>query len=71
MPLCDLEGLNCNIVTESLKAQNVIPSEQKGWSSRGSKDQLLIDHAILKEVKTGHKKRKAKKTCRRVEQHKN
>lgn len=44
-------------VYKHFKAENLIPSEQKGCtqSSRASKDQLFIDRTILKEAKTRHK----------------
>ena len=53
-----LTGIFSDKVYDHLKDNNLLPDEQKGCrrKSRGTKDQLLIDKAVLREVK-------AKKRC--------
>ena len=48
-----LTGIFAEKIYDHLKVNNLLPDEQKGCRkrSRGTKDQLLIDKAILREVK--------------------
>ena len=48
-----LTGIFAEKIYDHLKVNNLLPDEQKGCrkGSRGTKDQLLIDKAILREVK--------------------
>ena len=48
-----LTGIFAERIYDHLKDNNLLPVEQKGCrkQSRGTKDQLLIDKAVLKEVK--------------------
>ena len=48
-----LTGILANEMYEFLDKNNIFPEEQKGCKrkSRGTKDQLLIDKAVLKDCK--------------------
>ena len=48
-----LDGIFAEGIYDHLKDNDLLPDEQKGCrkQSRGTKDQLLIDKAILKETK--------------------
>lgn len=47
------DGIFAEGIYDHLKDNNLLPDEQKGCrkQSRGTKDQLLLDKAILKETK--------------------
>ena len=48
-----LTGILTNEMYEFIEKNNIFPEEQKGCNrkSRGTKDQLLIDKAVLKDCK--------------------
>ena len=48
-----LTGILAEVIYDHLKGQNLLPDEQKGCrkKSRGTKDQLLIDKAVLLEAR--------------------